>query len=323
MKTHLTIGLVMGLPYAIGPFVRIWLDHGANVAIMILVAIFVLLSLLWLPGLVRYALEWWAIRKILRRLLSLDNLHSSRKWSLPAPESYMLLRGIGRSSNRDAFKLGLLQLMAIHVVIPEKNEATKPGVAKEIVLKPGSTSMETFTGSLGAIHTLWESSSQITIKEVARRAKQEYGSMEGFATRVVLPKLVEIGLCQLHPTVLTPEGERVRDDLETRMAGILHEMQRQRGTWVGRDYRQILMAAVIGVAVGGTRLTDEANLQPAWHQVESRASIGVAPNDGGSQADLWFYYAYFHQFDQDFQAMDSEVDAGESGGDWGDGIEIG
>ena len=91
--------------------------------------------------------------------------------------------------------------------------------------------------------------------------------MDDFATKVVLPKLVDAGFYRLHPTVPTPEGERARDDLESRMAAILCEMRLQSGSWVGRKPRQTLMKAVMAVALGRRRLPEEPEPQLVGHQV--------------------------------------------------------
>lgn len=133
------------------------------------------------------ALERRAIRRTLQHLLSLDTLSSSRAWTLPAPESYTLLRGVN-GAGKNAFKLGLLELLADGVWEPV-------GVG-QTALRRGPAPVGPLAGSLGAIYRLWGSSCPPTkkVEEIAHRAKQEYGSLNGFTRAEVLPQLLKAGL---------------------------------------------------------------------------------------------------------------------------------
>ncbi len=132
-------------------------------------------------------LERRAARRRLQHLLSLDTLSSSRAWTLPAPESYALLRGVSGAGS-DAFKLGLLELIADGVL--------EPAGVGQTALRRGSAPLDPLAVSLAAIHRLWDSSGQLTqkVEEIAHRAKQEYGSLDGFTRAEVLPQLVKAGL---------------------------------------------------------------------------------------------------------------------------------
>ena len=70
------------------------------------------------------ALERRAYRKTVERLLALEPRRSLSEWTLPAPESDALLRGVTQAKS-DAFKLGLLQLIAMSVLSPDSSEASR------------------------------------------------------------------------------------------------------------------------------------------------------------------------------------------------------
>ena len=157
-----------------------------------------------------------------------------------------------------------------------------------------------------------------TVKAVALRARQKYGSIDRFPDHVVVPELVKAGL-YAREGGLTSAGELARADLESRMAGVLREMQLQRGSWVEKEPRKALLAAVVAVAVGHRRPPEEAELQLIGQQVEQGSAMAVAPHETGDQTGIWLDWHFFNHFDRYFQGVDSEVDAGESGGDGGDG----
>ena len=300
--SQILISLAVGLTSTAVPWIKTFGGKSFVVYVGMVVAG---LAVVGLHSVVRRALEWRADRRMVRRLLAQEPGWSRRDWTLAAPESYMLLQGIRRAS-RDGFKLGLLQLVAAGVLRPYKT-------CGEIILSVnrGPAPVEAVTGSLAAIYNLGVADS--TIKGLAGRAKQEYGSLDGFGTKIVLPELVKAGLYSLNPAALTPGGEAARADLESRMAGVLREMQLRRGSGVGRKPRQALMAAVIAVAVGGRMPSEETELQLVGMQVEQGAAMR---HDTSGQSDMWFDWHVFNDFDRYFQAMDSEVEAG---GSWGDG----
>jgi len=252
-----------------------------------------------------------AFRKTVQRLLSLDAVPSRRDWSLAAPESYVLLRGVTKAKS-DGFKLGLLQLMAAEVFVPKDHEDPETGVAQETTLRRGPTSMEAVTGSLQAIYDLCDASSDVTVGEVAREAHENYGSLDQFVDQVVVPELARAGL--YGERRLLPAGEAARADLETRLADVLQEMRGRRGSWVEREPRHALLGALLAVALGQRRLPDETELQLVSHQ---GGTMAVASQGTDGYSDMGFHWLIYYDFDRYFGMVDCGVDAG--GGDGGDG----
>lgn len=162
---HLLIGVITSAPAAIKIFglKRFFVGVGVVAAG---------LALLALHRAIRHAADRHADRRTVRRLLAQKRGWSRRDWPLPAPESYMLLQNVRRAS-REAFKLGLLQLVAAGVLRPDKRRIDTSGTrGDESMLRPGPRSKEAVTGSVASIYTLWAASLQPTIKDLARRAKQ-------------------------------------------------------------------------------------------------------------------------------------------------------
>ena len=157
-----------------------------------------------------------------------------------------------------------------------------------------------------------------TVKEMVLQAAQAYGSLDGFVAQVVEPELVKAGL-YARKQGLTPRGEAARVDLERRMARVLREMQARRRSWVEKEPRKALLAAVIAVAVGPRRPKEETQLQQIEHEVEEGAAAAVAPRDTDGLTDIWLDWHFFSHFDGYFHAVDSGADEGESEGDGDDG----
>lgn len=112
---------------------------------------------------VKDALERRATRKTVERLLALEPRSSWRDWDLPAPESYALLRG-GTRVKSDAFKLGLLQLIAMGVLAPDGGEPPKGG-GGDTTLRRGPAPADGIAGSLIPIHRLWAASAEDQVEE--------------------------------------------------------------------------------------------------------------------------------------------------------------
>jgi hypothetical protein len=249
--------------------------------------------------------------EMVQRLLAREPAWPIRDWTLPAPESTMLLHGIGRAK-KDAFKLGLLQLVIAGVLKPEEKRGdSKGGSSRETILTRGPRGMEAVTGSLRPIYTLWAASPQPTIKELARRAREKYGSLDGFGTKAVVPKLQNAGLYSPDPVALTSGGDAARADLEGRMAGALRQMQRRRDSWIYQKPTQALMAAIIAVAVGQMRPVAEAELQLVGQQVGRAAPMS---GDSIDRSNIWCDWDVRY-FDNHFQTVDSEVDGADFGPD--------
>ncbi len=103
------------------------------------------LALLALYGIVHGALERRRYRKAVERLITLDRASSWKEWTLPAPESYALFAGVTKIES-DAFKLGLMQLIAMGALSPDGDGTT---------LKRGQTPVDARAGSLAAIYGVW------------------------------------------------------------------------------------------------------------------------------------------------------------------------
>jgi len=259
-----------------------------------------------------------AFRQTVQRLLSLDAVPSRRDWSLAAPESYVLLRGV-KKARSDGFKLGLLQVMAAEVFVPKDHEDTETGAAQETSLTRGPTSMEAVTGSLQTIYDLCDDSSDVTISEIGRQAHEKYGSLDQFVDQVVVPELVRAGL--YGEGRLLPAGEAAQADLETRLADVLREMQVRRGSWVEQEPRHALLGALLAVALGQRKLSDETDLQLVSHQVDQGGTMAVASQGtDGYYSDMGVHWLMYYDFDRYFGMVDCGVDAcGGDGGDGGDG----
>ena len=80
------------------------------------------------------------------------------------------------------------------------------------------------------------------------------------------------------------------------------------------------MSAVIAVVVGQRRLPTEAGLQMVGSQTEEVALPG-AQDASVLHREFWLDWYIFDQVDRFFQAIDHEVDAGESGGDAANAME--
>ncbi len=275
---------------------------------------------------VQEALERRATRKTVERLLALEPRRSWREWALPAPESYVLLRGVTKVKG-DAFKLGLLQMIAMGVLAPDGSE-TPEGGDGETTLRRGPAPADALAGSLVPIFRLWAASAEdqvgeghATVGALALRARQEHGSLDRFVDQVVVPELVKAGLYAEYLMVLTPAGQGTLADLESRMAGVLREMQVRRGSWVEKELRKALLAAVLAVALGQRRPPEEAELQLVGNQVEQAAAVAAAPHETHGPAQtgfgqhMWSDWRTFDNFDRCFRTVDSQVDSGCASGD--------
>ena len=114
------------------------------------------LALFALGGIVQGALERRAYRKTVERLITLQAGSSWHDWTLPAPESYALFAGVTKVES-DAFKLVLLQMIAMGVLVPDAGEAPEGGEG-DTALKRGPAPADALAGSLVPIHRLWVAS---------------------------------------------------------------------------------------------------------------------------------------------------------------------
>ncbi len=123
----------------------------------------------------RSAVERRADRKTVERLLALEPRTSWSEWALPAPESCALLRGV-KHGKGDAFKLGVIQLIAMDVLEPE-------GGGGDTTLRRGPAPAEALVGSLSPIYRLWAASTE----GQAAEAKDHVTSTAGYAAAPFAP----------------------------------------------------------------------------------------------------------------------------------------
>jgi hypothetical protein len=128
-------------------------------------------GLIGLLGVLGDALQRRAARKTVERLLALQPLRSWSEWALPAPESYALLLGVTHVKS-DAFKLGLLQLIAMDVLAPEGGQAPEGGRG-DTALRRGPAPGDALAGSLIPIYRLWAASAEDQVQRVEDRVVQD------------------------------------------------------------------------------------------------------------------------------------------------------
>jgi MFS family permease len=147
------LALVLGVVYVIENFEswgwKVLAVAGGVVAFLVLL------------GVLLEALERRTTRKTVERLLALEPRRSWSEWALPAPESYVLLRG-GTNVKSDAFKLGLLQMIAMGVLATDGSEG-------DTTLRRGPALADALAGSLVSIHRLWAASAEDQVQKVADR----------------------------------------------------------------------------------------------------------------------------------------------------------
>ena len=156
-----------------------------------------------------------------------------------------------------------------------------------------------------------EQSDQATIKELAVRARR-------FSGHVVVAELVKAGLYAIGQG-LTPSGEAARDELESRMGGVLREMQLRRGSWVTKEPRQALMAAALAVSLGRRRPPADADTQLVERQLEQGKAMNGRQPEAHLEDEIPLDLHLFDQFESYFHAVDAEMSAGEAGGDGSNG----
>ncbi|MDQ3809369.1 MAG: hypothetical protein M3336_03670, partial [Chloroflexota bacterium] len=191
----------------------------------------------------------------------------SARWSLTAPESHALLHDRG-ASGRDAFKLGLMELIARGALSldPTAERRALVGVWPVAVLRAGPTARAPREQPLAAIWELFEATRPsdflngppgVQVRDLANTAARRLGSIDGYLGRVVVPALVARGLVELRrerwlrilPVTrrrLSGRGEVARAELERWL-----QFGRSRlGAWSGGDpARALAFASAAGAAV--------------------------------------------------------------------------
>jgi hypothetical protein len=277
----------------------------------------------------------WVIRKIVHRLLTTKQLSTWQYWHLPAPESYILLRGF-KIAKKDAFKLGIMHLMAAKVFSPEYVKAAKPGHGWETMLLRGPAPMSVVVGSLVAIYDLWRNTPEPrTVVRLTSQAKQKYGCIEGFAEKEVVPRLVNAGIYidrghqNQYPQATTSctqlsQSQKVLDELGSRMSTVLHQMKKERPYWISKKPQQALFAAVVTVAAGQPAPMEEDELKLVTQGIEQEADPAVTvqedANPDGS-FPIWLDWLIFDNFEKTFVTVC--VGGGSDGGDGGNSADTG
>jgi hypothetical protein len=261
-----------------------------------------------------------------------DSEWPSTRWQLSAPESFVLLNGPG-ASGREAFKLGVMELVARGVLVLDE-----PGTTA--TLRDGPRARAPSERALAAIWDVyvatpkqsWAGRSGARLKDLGRSTIKQYGSLKGFVKQEVLPALVERGLFErregrilwIFPTTsfeLTPQGVEARTELERWL-----EVGRQRfRDWSSDDPRQALTYAGL---LGAGML-----LMPALYgdlaDLRERARVGATADGGASTPVVTdddqtgdFDFGDFDLGGFDFSGIDFggfDASFSDSGGGFGDG----
>jgi hypothetical protein len=268
------------------------------------------------------------------------------RWELPAPEAFMLLHGHG-ASGAGAFKLALLELAAAkHLRVNEIRERGFLGTAKKTALLQEGERFGEFPPhrSLISVLSIFKAAPRssvggevgVTVKTLTEEARKQYKTLSGYATAQIWPALVRrdlyreeehrvLGIFPARRWTITPEGERLKADLER-----LTEMgKREFPGWIRQDPAR----AMRFLAVSGSAFYLMSPLFPHVGELRSRVGgedggapvavmAGTTPSDEQPEfegletlsADL----SAFDGIDSAFSAIDSGVDSG-GGGDGGDG----
>jgi hypothetical protein len=182
-------------------------------------------------------------------------------WTLAAPDSYALLRGLGADGRRSrpgsplheldlrgpgvdgrrSLTLALMELLArgVYDLSWRAWQAEDGPFAPWIVAT--ATPVEGLPDSLRAIVALQASSpglanGRLSVWELVSEVKEQYGSLDGYVTGEILRPLVERGYYAIETSrlagcwprtrlVLTAQGAAARRELEARLARLLRELQ--------------------------------------------------------------------------------------------------
>ena len=265
------------------------------------------------------------------------------RWGLSAPESFVLLNG-SSASGSEAFKLGLMELVAIGALILETTEHHVLFMERHVAtLRDGPRAGAARPRALDAIFDLYARTPHqavvdglpaLAVTELARAAASEYGSLGRYVTQAVLPSLAERGLYEPQPAkvlwifrttrwLITPTGEAARADLERWLA----DGEDCFPDWAANDpQRAMAFAAGAGAALllMPALFPELRRLRMEWNQDGGLAATAVLY---GSTAGADFLDVNTTTFDfssidmgaldsmdSAMSAIDSAVDAGSSDG---------
>jgi hypothetical protein len=272
-----------------------------------------------------------ATRKTVQRLLALPPTALRPKWHLPAPESYILFAGKNKTQDQP-FKAGILQLLAervltLEVFVEEPGKTPKYSGSGKTILERGPASKERLEGSLAAIYHLWENLPEPrTISCLANQARQNYGSLANFTEIEVKPSLADAGLYTSYP--LTPSEQTLRDEMELRLAAVLHEVKQERSTWIDEKPQEALLGAVVAVAVGRPKPAEKTEMELIAREVEPEADSAVMTPESTAPdyyQPVWIDWAIFDTLERTYPTLDTGCADGEQSGDGnvGDGGDAG
>jgi hypothetical protein len=295
----------------------------------------------------------WRIRRNDRQLLDQLMGASPRRtpfdWELPAPESYLILRGMGAGA-KDAFKIGLLQLIADGVFVAQK--ATAADRSEQTFLVALRPPPQALPGSLAAVYSCWMSASDDpTIRGLAKRARERWGSMDKFADEAAREltsrgfftreEVMHFRIFPGHRYVHTAAGLAAKARFEGLVADALQQLRTRAGDSSKRTPRRWLIAGVVAAAATHGRLPDDMQLTTDVVELEGSLAATGQPSGGSTwyvggpyeapgesrvvmsdvqKADLGteFDWSAWDDLDSSLTEIDSSVGV-DGGGDGGDG----
>jgi hypothetical protein len=250
-------------------------------------------------------------------------------WQLTAPESYVLLNG-PRASGREAFKRGLLELVARGVLtIKTRTEQSVLGFTtetSELLPGPKSSSVNLTARPLLHIWTLYATSPRyspfgVRINDLGRSARDQGTPVKGYTRASVVPALMARGFyrCEQYKMlgmfpatryVETARGAAARTELEVLMMTAEGEFGES-----ARDPREALkLVGMLGPAI--------VLMDPLFPDLK-RLSRALRENAGSERTagglELSLSHLDLDSFDFDMGALDSLDGALDAIGDIGDG----
>ncbi len=191
------------------------------------------------------------------------------EWDLSAPESYVLLNHGAGADGKEAFKMGLVELLVRGFVELDKQEGRaafgrvksvsylreKAGPSGARLRGPTRAILDVLHGTRTSVSR--EGATGVRVEDLARQAVRQWGSLGGYVSKVVLPFMGSEGLYReekgrvlwIIPStrwVLTDRGAAAKADLERWM----QLGQSRFSEWVDDDpHRALAYAGMAGAAV--------------------------------------------------------------------------
>lgn len=256
--------------------------------------------------------------------MSSDYGFGQERWTLPAPESYVLLEG-SKADGARTLKLALLELVARkYLILHTVEEPRRFGRTKSTaVLSPGSADASTATGALRSVlerygraetKTYPDGTVGVPVAELAR-AMGTGGGLSTWVRDVVLPELElrglyareqrkRLGLFTTTQWTPTPAGEQLRQELLSRT----QQGEREFRGWVDTDPARAL--AFVGIAGSSVFLLDQ--LHPDIRRLREQ--------QGG---DTGYYGASDASSDPDEMETEPDADASDAGALEAGGLDMG